>query len=104
MLSVFMVSEGEGRLVIRVDGTLMADVGYQHFDRVGLFRRKKPYRGTTQIPGIAVEAGTRQVHYELRPVDGPPQTGNLEVEFPPGEVRTLKLDYVPGRTLAARVE
>jgi len=103
-LSVFMVSEGEGRLVIRVDGTLMADVGYQHFDRVGLFRRKKAYRGTTQIPGIAVEAGTRQIHYELRPVDGPPQTGNLEVEFPPGEVRTLKLDYVPGRTLAARVE
>jgi hypothetical protein len=103
-LGVELLTEGEGRLVVRVDGVLIADVGYQHFDRVGLFRRKKPYRGETRIPGFVIGPGVREIHYELRPAEGPPQTGTLEAEFPAGERRTLKLTFVPGSTLAAHVE
>jgi predicted Ser/Thr protein kinase len=103
-LGIELLTEGEGRLVVRVDGVLMADVGYEHFERSGLFRRKKPYRGKTLIPNFEIEPGARQIHYELRPAEGPPQTGTLEAEFPAGDRRTLKLTYVPGSTLAAHVE
>lgn len=103
-LSVLLETEGEGRLVVRVDGILMADVGYQHVEKVGVFRRKKPYRGETRLPGLDVEAGERAIRYEVRPAEGPPQTGTLDVSFPPGEARSLILVYSPGSTLAARVE
>ena len=103
-LSVLLETEGEGRLVVKVDGVLMADVGYEYIDRVGLFRRKKPYRGETKLPGIEVEPGERELYYEVKPADGPAQTGTMEVVFPPDQTRSLILNYAPDRTLAARVE
>ncbi len=103
-LAVLLETEGEGRLVVEVDGVLMVDVGYEYVDRVGLFRRKKPYRGVTRLPGVEVEPGSRELRYEVRPDDGPAQTGTMEVEFPAGETRSLILDYTPDRALVAHLE
>lgn len=103
-LSVRLETEGEGRLVVRADERLLADVGYEFIERVGLFRRKKPYRGVTRLDAIEVEAGRRLIRYEVKPADGPPQVGEIEAEIRPDEARTLVLVYLPDEGLAARVE
>jgi hypothetical protein len=104
VLRVVAEIEGAGRLVVQIDGVLLADVGYQHVERVGMLRRRRAYRGTTTIPGLDVEPGVHHLHYELRPEDGPAQTGTMEVDFPAGDTRTLRLAYYPDTALAAAVE
>jgi len=104
LLSVRLESEGEGRLIVHADNSLIADIGYEFVERGGWFGRKKPIRGVKLIDEIQLEAGTWHLRFRLEPGRGRVETGSVTGDFEPGVDRRLVVVYTPNAGVTARLE
>jgi len=103
-LTVRLVAEGEGRLMVRDGGDLLANTGYEFVEREGFFRRKRPRQGQQEIRDVRLEPGSHDLRFWVTPAGDAARAGEVTIDLPPGESRTLRLYLSPEKQLTWAVE
>lgn len=89
-LTVVFEGAGEGRLILNAGDERLLNVGYDHTERGGLLRRKRPVRSRA-IWEFEVEPGPTAIEFWITPSGEAARAGSVRAELPPGEMRTLRL-------------
>ena len=103
-LTVRLVAEGEGRLMLRDGDEMLANTGYDFYEREGLLRRKRPLRGEHEIRDVRLEPGAHEVRFWVTPTGLAARSGKVTVDLPPGASRTLRLYLSPEKQLTWAIE
>jgi hypothetical protein len=90
-LTVYFEAAGEGRLIVHADEVPLINVGYDHYERVGLLRRKKAYRSSKRFERFEIPPGATTLEFWATPLGEAARAGEVRAQLPAGEHRTLKV-------------
>jgi hypothetical protein len=95
----------EGTLIVDLDGTRFLTEPFAFYDRVGLFRRKQPYRGKITVPARTLDSGARSFRIWVVEKEGDAvEATELSGNFPPGVERRLDIRLTQDGKVDARLE
>jgi hypothetical protein len=90
-LTVILEAAGEGSLILNAGSERLLNVGYDHTERSGILRRKRPVRERATWPEFEVAPGPTRIEFWITPSGEAARAGRVPTDLPAGETRTLRL-------------
>ncbi|HEX2253605.1 MAG TPA: protein kinase [Thermoanaerobaculia bacterium] len=104
-LVIVAVAEGGGQVRVRDGQRELATFEYDHSERAGLLRRRRPVTGTTRAPDIvSLAPGAHTLDVWVTPLNERAIHHRLTGTFRPGATHTLRIVEHPSGEVTARLE
>jgi hypothetical protein len=90
-LTIYFEAAGEGRLILNADDVPLVNIGYDHYERVGLLRRKRFFRSAKHFDPFEVAPGATTLEFWVTPTGEAARAGEVRAQLPAGEIRNLRI-------------